>query len=517
MGVDFRNSTIVDGGCSYGDLTLRFLQSLQRAFPNENIKGVGIEFEKIRHVLGCQLLSRMMKDASEADYNPLLNYNLLLEMRDMINQNNFGFGTFLFLFDKVFPCILCIIILASAINTPTLRNFMSCRQSHSTFYKGVNFDYGDMIDHTKAFRKIGCVKNLKMNGGEAAGTFHVYERNMNVSSAKALKRLFRYCRDHFPKEEQVVGEDKMKKSEKNRRVRKGNAVLVLENAEEKLWRSANNERLGRYDKPFPTLDPSPIQWRENAKKLHKYYAHIGDLQQLTRADRSKAKTEFKLCYDTNDSKCHALDKCLNCPKRFPADKIAKRKCIAKPHNVKELGEGLCATTIISDGEMICQYQGKVMRSKTKRKGMYVAELTRDIYLDAKNVECLGRYANHSCAPNAELVKVLVYPHVPEIGQVSLRKPKKQVETHELWIVAIREIKENEWITVSYGTGYQDFFVGKICLCEACRSDVTNKRKKPGILRRAIRHVQGISNIIEPDTGYHRTRRKKNIRPGNTNQ
>ena len=128
MGVNFKDSTIVDGGCSYGDLNLRFLQSLQRAYPNEKIKGIGIEHVKLRHVVGCQLLSRMMKDASEADYNPLLNYDLQLIMRDMLTKNNFNIETFLFLFDKVFPCIpcsICIQILASAINAPTLQHFMS--------------------------------------------------------------------------------------------------------------------------------------------------------------------------------------------------------------------------------------------------------------------------------------------------------------------------------------------------------------------------------------------------------
>jgi hypothetical protein len=503
MGVDFRNSTIVDGGSSYGDLNLRFLQSLQRAYPNEKIKGIGIEYEKIRHVLGCQLLARMMKDASEADYNPLLNYDLQLIMRDMLTQNNFDIGTFLFLFDKVFPCSLCIQILASAINTPTLQYFMSCRQSHKTWYQGANFDYGGMIESTKAFQRIGRVKKLKMNGGEAAGTFHVYKRNKTVSSKDALKRLFQYCRDKFPKE-QVDQKDQKEQKVK----RKGK--VKLENAEEKLFKSATNERLGRCDMPFPTLDPSPTQWRENAKHLHKYYAYVGDLEQLTRADRSIGKKDFVICYDTNDSKCHALDKCLNCQKRFPADKIAKRKCKQKDHDIIELGEGLCASTIISEGEMICQYQGKVMRSK--RKGMYVAELTRDIYLDAKNVECLGRYANHSCAPNAQLVKVLVYPHVPEIGQASPKKPKKQVETHELWIVAIREIKDNEWITVSYGTGYQDFFVGEICLCEVCSSHDTNKRKKPLPQRITIKprrgSRQGDSNIIEQDPGQIKIRQRK---------
>jgi hypothetical protein len=201
---------------------------------------------------------------------------------------------------------------------------------------------------------------------------------------------------------------------------------------------------------------------------------------------------------------------LNCPKRFPADKIAKRKCRQKHHDIKELGEGLCASTIISEGEMICQYQGKVMRSN--RKGMYVAELTRDIYLDAKNVICLGRYANHSCAPNAKLVKVLVYPHVPEIGQASPKKPKKKVESFELWIVAIQEIKDNEWITVSYGTGYQDFFVGEICLCEVCSSHKTNKRKEPLLQRSKIiprrGGHRGDSNIIEEDPGQIKRRQRK---------
>jgi len=462
MGVNFKDSTIVDGGCSYGDLNLRFLQSLQRAYPNEKIKGIGIEHVKLRHVVGCQLLSRMMKDASEADYNPLLNYDLQLELRDMMKHNTFFLATFLFLFDKVFDPELCIQILASAINTGTLQYYMSCRQSHPTQYQGVNFDFDEMIKCTKAFKKIGLVEGLRMNGGEGAGTFHVYERNKTVSSKDALKRLFKYCREQFPKLAKDVEEGEFR----------------LENAEENNFLAATNERLGRCDIMFPTLDPSSKQWRENAKRLHEYYAYLGDLEQLTRTDREKGgKKVFQICYETNDSKCHRLDKCSKCLDRFPADKMAKKKCKRKKHELEQLGEGLTATTIINEGDMICQYKGEEVM---ETMGMYVAKLTRDIYLDAENVECLGRYANHSCAPNAAFARVLVYPHAPEIGEASLKK--NQVETMELWIVATQEIKANEWITTSYGKGHQDFFVDRECLCEACSSSNTKKRKEARMLR-----------------------------------
>ena len=102
----------------------------------------------------------------------------------------------------------------------------------------------------------------------------------------------------FPKEQMDQKEQKEQKVKRKGKVK-------LENAEEKLFKSATNERLGRCDMPFPTLDPSLTQWRENAKHLHKYYAYFVDLEQLTRADRSIGKKDFDICYDTNDSKCHA--------------------------------------------------------------------------------------------------------------------------------------------------------------------------------------------------------------------
>ena len=82
------------------------------------------------------------------------------------------------------------------------------------------------------------MKKLKMNGGEGAGTFHVYKRNKTVSSKEALKRLFQYCRDKFPKEQKDQKEQKEQKVKRKGKVK-------LENAEEKLFKSATNERLGR--------------------------------------------------------------------------------------------------------------------------------------------------------------------------------------------------------------------------------------------------------------------------------
>ena len=65
-----------------------------------------------------------------------------------------------------------------------------------------------------------------------------------------------------------------------------------------------------------------------------------------------------------------------------------------------MGHGLFAKRNLTAGSYICQYSGR--RSQKKPKGNYVVKLSGGFFIDAKNSECIARYINHSCNPNAEL-------------------------------------------------------------------------------------------------------------------
>ena len=93
--------------------------------------------------------------------------------------------------------------------------------------------------------------------------------------------------------------------------------------------------------------------------------------------------------------------CLNeycdvCLLKFPSEDIVKKKyCEVK----ESLGHGLFAKHTIMAGSYICQYSGR--RSKKKPKGNYIVKLLGGFFIVAKKSECVARYANHSCVPNAE--------------------------------------------------------------------------------------------------------------------
>jgi SET domain-containing protein len=129
--------------------------------------------------------------------------------------------------------------------------------------------------------------------------------------------------------------------------------------------------------------------------------------------------------------------------------------------------GLFAKTDISVGTCICEYTGKRFYSDIPTFGPYIAKLSRNNYIDAKRSNCLGRYANHSCCPNARLQ--MVVKEVRKVGRKRGRNSTKEdiVTMDTLWIVADRTIVEGEEITFHYGEGYEDFFNDGICLCLKC--------------------------------------------------
>jgi uncharacterized protein len=124
------------------------------------------------------------------------------------------------------------------------------------------------------------------------------------------------------------------------------------------------------------------------------------------------------------------------------------------------GLGLFATKAIARGALIVNYRGPRIptaeaHERERRFGAkYMFELNRTWTIDGSPRCNLGRYANHSCRPNAE--------PVTRKGRVVL--------------VALRPILAGEEITFDYGDEYFELFFKKSgCLCAACRGKVARRR------------------------------------------
>jgi uncharacterized protein len=116
------------------------------------------------------------------------------------------------------------------------------------------------------------------------------------------------------------------------------------------------------------------------------------------------------------------------------------------------GLGLFATEPIAKGAFIVEYSGpriptKEAQAREARTGCrYMFEINSRWTVDGSVRRNIGRYANHSCRPNAESVL--------SKGKVVLR--------------AIKAIKPGEEITYDYGREYFELFIKpKGCRCVKC--------------------------------------------------
>jgi SET domain-containing protein len=134
------------------------------------------------------------------------------------------------------------------------------------------------------------------------------------------------------------------------------------------------------------------------------------------------------------------------------------------------GLGLFAIKPIKKGAFIVRYSGRVIPNeeaerREARGARYMYELNNKFTLDGSSRRNVGRYANHSCRPNAETV---LY--------------RRQVR-----IKAMRNIKAGDEITYHYGRDYYDSYIGKArCKCVTCtlrRSRERLARKKRVVRRR----------------------------------
>jgi SET domain-containing protein len=126
------------------------------------------------------------------------------------------------------------------------------------------------------------------------------------------------------------------------------------------------------------------------------------------------------------------------------------------------GLGLFATDFIKKGKFIVEYTGRRVTSaeseKLENKGArYMYELNSKWAIDGSSRSNLGRYANHSCRPNAESDVI---------------RGKKVI------IRAIRNIKPGEEITYDYGRDYFRNVLMEIggCKCVKCLEKAREERR-----------------------------------------
>ncbi len=127
------------------------------------------------------------------------------------------------------------------------------------------------------------------------------------------------------------------------------------------------------------------------------------------------------------------------------------------------GLGLFAVRPIKRRDYIVTYSGPWISTEEaevleRRNVRYLFEVTSQWTINGGSRRNLGRYANHSCRPNAEAVR---------------RQGKRQ-----LVLLALRKIAPGEEITYDYGKDYFNLFIKpKGCRCAACVAKRRRARKR----------------------------------------
>jgi uncharacterized protein len=116
------------------------------------------------------------------------------------------------------------------------------------------------------------------------------------------------------------------------------------------------------------------------------------------------------------------------------------------------GLGLFAARPLAKRAYIVTYRGKwiptaeAQRRERRFRAKYMFEVNRQWTIDGASRRNLGRYLNHSCAPNAEAV----------------------LRAGNIVFVALRAIAAAEEITLDYGEEYFELYIKpRGCRCAAC--------------------------------------------------
>jgi uncharacterized protein len=136
---------------------------------------------------------------------------------------------------------------------------------------------------------------------------------------------------------------------------------------------------------------------------------------------------------------------------------------ARPFRIgrSSAGLGLFAVRRLKRRDYIVTYSGPRIDNdeaerRENRDARYLFEISSKWTIDGTSRRNLGRYANHSCRPNAEVVT---------------RKGK-------LVILALRTILPGEEIAYDYGKDYFDSFIkARGCRCAHCVAKARRRRKK----------------------------------------
>ena len=137
------------------------------------------------------------------------------------------------------------------------------------------------------------------------------------------------------------------------------------------------------------------------------------------------------------------------------------------------GLGMFATQRIPKNTRIFEYTGRIITNEAADrlpgKPRYLYDLNKKFTLDGSPRSNLGRYANHSCRPNA-----VDYTYR---GRV--------------YVKSLRAIEPGEEITYDYGKIYFNAFIGKQnCLCVKCVARREREAaKKPNRAAAAARRAE----------------------------
>lgn len=175
--------------------------------------------------------------------------------------------------------------------------------------------------------------------------------------------------------------------------------------------------------------------RSNSRNVKK-----GKKPEYSKIKRNKIVSKVKKCYEYNQCNCKPDDPepcdfntgCHNATTNFECDPKqcpAKENCLnqhfrkglqfklkIEPTNLK--GFGLFAKQDIPANQFVIEYVGEVInkdefdkRMKTKKNNaekLYFLELGDNLYIDADKHGNEARFINHSCDPNVEPVKWLMF-------------------------------------------------------------------------------------------------------------
>jgi SET domain-containing protein len=142
------------------------------------------------------------------------------------------------------------------------------------------------------------------------------------------------------------------------------------------------------------------------------------------------------------------------------------------------GFGLFATAPIKKGAFIVEYKGRKLTTEQADKleargNRYLYEINSRWTINGTSRRNLGRYANHSCRPNAETYTV----------------------GHRVFIRAIKKIRDGDEITYDYGTDYlANVITRRGCKCDKCREKRAGARAK----LRAKRRRRKVTRVTRRD-------------------